>query len=217
MAFAFAVEISQLCHAGWLDALRGTLPGRLVLGQGFLFSDLFCYTFGICLAALYMVWLLLDISDNIGELTSSDNVAGTVFVYYFTRLPAVLMLLLPYALLLSLLESLGKLSSNREVIAIIQAGRSVLRLCVPLMIGGALCTVLALGINYHWAPVAEGTEKEILDRASGKQSAKASRVLYRNLHTGRLWMVNRFSPDYHKGMALRGVEVTKLRIGGDGL
>ncbi len=168
----------------------------------------FLTMFGICLAALYIVWLLLDLSDNVGELTRGDNVISTMFVYYFTRLPAVLMLLLPYALLLSLLESLGKLSSNREVIAIIQAGRSVLRLCVPLMVGGAMCTILALGINYHWAPVAEGSEKEILDRASGKQQNKATKVLYRNLHTGRLWMVNSFPPDYQKGKALRGVEVT---------
>ncbi|MGB0292452.1 MAG: LptF/LptG family permease [Luteolibacter sp.] len=168
----------------------------------------FLTMFGICLAALYIVWLLLDLSDNVSELSAAKNPVSTIFVYYFTRLPAVLMLLLPYALLLSLLESLGKLSTNREVIAIIQAGRSVLRLCVPLMVAGAMCTILALGINYHWAPVAEGSEKEILDRASGRQQSKASKVLYRNLHTGRLWLVNSFPPDYHMGKALRGVEVT---------
>ena len=154
----------------------------------------FLTMFGICMAGLYVVWLLLDLSDNVGELTSSDNVVGTALVYYFTRLPAVLMLLLPYALMLSLLESLSRLSSNREVIAIIQAGRSVLRLCVPLIIAGAVCTLLALGINYHWAPVAEGSQNEILQRATGQQTKKASKVVYRNLHTGRLWMVNSFPP-----------------------
>lgn len=168
----------------------------------------FLTMFGICMAGLYVVWLLLDLSDNVGELTSSDNVVGTALVYYFTRLPAVLMLLLPYALMLSLLESLSRLSSNREVIAIIQAGRSVLRLCVPLIIAGAVCTLLALGINYHWAPVAEGSQNEILQRATGQQTKKASKVVYRNLHTGRLWMVNSFPPDYQKGKALLGVEVT---------
>lgn len=51
IAIAFAVEFSQLHHAPWLDALRATRPGALVLGQGFLWSDLACYTVGVALAA----------------------------------------------------------------------------------------------------------------------------------------------------------------------
>jgi hypothetical protein len=47
LAFAFAVEVSQLYHAPWIDGLRSTLIGGLVLGHGFLWSDLICYTFGI--------------------------------------------------------------------------------------------------------------------------------------------------------------------------
>lgn len=47
----FAVELSQLISTPWLDALRRTLPGRLVLGSGFLGSDLVCYTAGVLLGA----------------------------------------------------------------------------------------------------------------------------------------------------------------------
>lgn len=49
LAFSYAVEVSQLYSAPWLDALRRTLPGRLVLGAGFLWSDLVCYTVGVLL------------------------------------------------------------------------------------------------------------------------------------------------------------------------
>jgi len=52
LAIAFCVEFLQLYQAPWLNTIRGTLPGRLVLGQGFLFSDLICYTFGIAAAAI---------------------------------------------------------------------------------------------------------------------------------------------------------------------
>ncbi|MCX7792018.1 MAG: DUF2809 domain-containing protein [Chloroflexaceae bacterium] len=45
----YAIELSQLIQAPWLDALRGTLPGRLVLGTGFLWSDLTCYAVGVSL------------------------------------------------------------------------------------------------------------------------------------------------------------------------
>lgn len=45
----YAVEFSQLIRTPWLDLLRGTLPGRLVLGVGFLWSDLACYAVGVLL------------------------------------------------------------------------------------------------------------------------------------------------------------------------
>lgn len=45
------VELSQLVHVGWLDAARANPFGALVLGQGFLWSDLLCYAAGVLLAA----------------------------------------------------------------------------------------------------------------------------------------------------------------------
>jgi hypothetical protein len=51
LGFAFLVELSQLVHAPWLDALRATRLGALALGQGFLASDFVCYAVGVALAA----------------------------------------------------------------------------------------------------------------------------------------------------------------------
>ena len=168
----------------------------------------FLSTFALCLFALYVIWVLLDLTDNMGEFRESGHAFRTMASYYGTRLPSVLLLLLPYSLLLALLESLGKLSTNREVIAMIQSGRGILRITLPLIIAGAFCTLLTLGLNYHWAPVAEGRIKEILDAATGKDVTKASKVLYRNLNNRRLWMVSSFPPDYQKDTPLLGVEVT---------
>jgi hypothetical protein len=43
--------VSQLHHAPWIDAIRNTRPGALVLGYGFLWSDLACYVAGVAIAA----------------------------------------------------------------------------------------------------------------------------------------------------------------------
>ncbi|MDX1679787.1 MAG: LptF/LptG family permease [Akkermansiaceae bacterium] len=193
--------------AAWLYTL-GDILDRYITRR-------FLSMFLICLGALFTIWLLLDVSDNMSELAQSDSVVSTTGVYYFTRLPAILMLILPYALLLSLLESLSKLSSNREVIAIIQSGRSVLRICLPVMVAGGLCTLFAICINYRWAPVAEGRESEILEQATGSQANKATKVLYRNLRTERLWMVKSFPSEYERGKAIRGVEVTATNEDGE--
>lgn len=49
--FSLAIELGQLYHAPWIDAVRHTRMGGLVLGRGFLWSDLACYAVGIALAA----------------------------------------------------------------------------------------------------------------------------------------------------------------------
>lgn len=48
---AVAVECSQLYHAPWIDAMRETRIGALILGNGFLWSDLVCYAVGVGIAA----------------------------------------------------------------------------------------------------------------------------------------------------------------------
>ena len=50
--FSYSIEISQLYHAPWIDSIRNTTLGALVLGFGFLWSDLFCYTVGIIIGAI---------------------------------------------------------------------------------------------------------------------------------------------------------------------
>lgn len=52
LAIATTVELSQLSNEPWLVALRETPLGAMALGQGFLWSDLVCYTIGVSLAAL---------------------------------------------------------------------------------------------------------------------------------------------------------------------
>jgi hypothetical protein len=47
LLFSFAVEFSQLYHAPWIDGLRGTRIGGLILGYGFLWGDLLCYAVGV--------------------------------------------------------------------------------------------------------------------------------------------------------------------------
>jgi hypothetical protein len=50
LAWCFAVELAQLYQAPWIEAVRATLPGRLVLGQGFHAFDLVCYAIGVAIA-----------------------------------------------------------------------------------------------------------------------------------------------------------------------
>jgi len=52
LLFCYAIEFSQLYKAPWIDSLRHTLFGRLVLGDTFLWGDLLSYTVGIVIGVL---------------------------------------------------------------------------------------------------------------------------------------------------------------------
>jgi len=52
LLFSYLVEFSQFYHAPWIDAIRSTTPGGLLLGFDFLYSDLLCYTVGAAIGAI---------------------------------------------------------------------------------------------------------------------------------------------------------------------
>lgn len=52
LALAFLVELAQLYQAPWINAIRATTPGHLVLGQGFDWGDLLAYSIGVAAAYL---------------------------------------------------------------------------------------------------------------------------------------------------------------------
>lgn len=51
LGFSLLIELSQLYRAPWIDAVRANRLAALVLGHGFLASDLACYTVGAVLGA----------------------------------------------------------------------------------------------------------------------------------------------------------------------
>ena len=52
MIFSFTIEFSQLYQAEWLNDIRSTTFGALVLGHGFLVEDLISYAIGIIIGTL---------------------------------------------------------------------------------------------------------------------------------------------------------------------
>ncbi len=208
----------------WSHRLRPPIVGFLcfmpaiaaiayTLGSSFdrYLSREFLKIFGVCLAALFAIWLLLDLNDNLGDFSGSPHLLYSVALFYLFRAPAILIVLVPYTLLLSLIYCLGKLSKSNEIIAMVQSGTSIVRVSASLIFAGAWCSVALLGLNYHWAPHAEGMRKELIAEAKGLPITAATHVLFRNSGSGRLWMVGAFPEHYRTGEPLQNLEITTLR------
>ncbi len=52
LGFCYLIEISQLYQGQWLNNIRMTTLGGLILGYGFLLSDIFAYTLGVSFGVL---------------------------------------------------------------------------------------------------------------------------------------------------------------------
>jgi hypothetical protein len=52
LTLCYLIEISQLYHRPWIDYIRNTTFGALVLGHGFLWSDIIAYTIGVSICAV---------------------------------------------------------------------------------------------------------------------------------------------------------------------
>lgn len=198
----FMPALAALCYA-----CGGTLDRYI--------SRRFGSIFGICLVGLMMIWFLSDFQFNFSDFKESPHPFLTMLDFYTTRAPAILMLLLPHSLLLSSLYALGQLSTSREIVAMVQAGRSVTRIVVPVIISGLLLALFALGLNYHWAPTAEGSVSAILKKAVGKPAMDAKNVLYHNPEHRRLWRIGAFPDDYETGKSLLDLDVTTSDEQGD--
>ena len=66
-AFSYAIEVSQLYHAPWIDSLRFTRLGGLILGFAFLWSDVICYTVGILIGCALELLLLRSIRVSVSR------------------------------------------------------------------------------------------------------------------------------------------------------
>jgi hypothetical protein len=75
MALSVLVEAGQLYHAPWIESVRRTTLGGLILGYGFLWSDLACYSVGVGLGMLLERGLGLSVGMR-PEGSTGDGAPG---------------------------------------------------------------------------------------------------------------------------------------------
>jgi lipopolysaccharide export LptBFGC system permease protein LptF len=104
-------------------------------------------------------------------------------------------ILLPVALLLALLFCLGRMSRSNEIVSMLTAGVSLLRLVAPLLLVGLLTTAASTVLNYSLAPHAEYARKTLLDDPkSRRQQVGLLAQIFRNRTDNRTWFIQQFKP-----------------------
>ncbi len=147
-----------------------------------------------CVAGFLSLWIIFDVSDNISLFLDRQFGFVRTVEFYLTQLPQVLLILLPVALLLALLFSLGRMSRANEIVSMMAAGISIPRLLLPLLAIGFLTTLAALGLNYSAVPHAELARRNYLSVTDSPEGIRVRGQIFRNRTDARTWFIQEFRP-----------------------
>jgi len=175
----------------------------------------FLGAFTLCFSALFSIWLIGDLTENLSDFRKSGHALTFIGRYYSAAFPKFFVDFAPFGLLLAMLYSLGKLSRGQEIVSIIQTGRGVARLIFPLIMMGFMTGLVCLGFNYRWAPAAAAYQDAVLEEAKMGSLFKARDVLYFTSGAKRLWFIGGFPYEYHRGEPLRNVIVRGISEEGE--
>lgn len=144
------------------------------------------------------IWFIFDLSDNLQDFLTGKADFPTLLEYYQSQIPAILIISMPVSCLLALLYSLTAMSRSNEIISMLGAGVSVIRILMPLFGVGLVLVWATAYFNYESAPKADMIKKQMLrDIKRGKKSTKEAGLvahLYPNREDNRLWYMRRIVP-----------------------
>ena len=115
--------------------------------QSDLFSELF-KTFLWVLTAVFALFMLLDYSIHVRQLSTNVDIAGIGY-YYLCHLSKYGVILIPLSLLIATIRVVVGLNIHRELVAMQAGGLPIKKIAHPFLITASLLTCL-LYANFQW-------------------------------------------------------------------
>jgi lipopolysaccharide export system permease protein len=140
--------------------------------------------------------------DDLRTLREAGAHGAELWTYFFITMPRFLSVVLPIALLVSLLFVLTKLHRANELTAMRAAGVGLMRITAPVWLIGILACGLAWWLGSAVVPWSVQKSEAMLDAVQFRKQARSLSadgvgavygVAFENPPDGRIWMINRFS------------------------
>jgi len=154
---------------------------------------------GLVLAATIGLLLMQEMYDDFRDLLDDGAGAVDIAVYYTVLMPSFLTVVLPLALLISLL---GQLHRSNEFTAMRAAGLGIFRLTRGIWVIGVLCCGLMWLFNSRVVPWSVEESRSLKDSLEFRHQAHTdgveragliTSVAFDNRAEGRLWYINRYN------------------------
>jgi len=171
---------------------------------------------GLVLGATVGLMMVQVMYDDFRTLRELGARGVDMLVYLGVTLPSFLAVVLPLALLLSLLFVLGKLHRANEFTALRAAGVSLGRITAPVWLVGLAACGLSWWLNSSVVPWSVEASRELRENLTFRKQAgtvaadrigAVESVAFDNQRAQRVWFFNRYSTFLHRGY---GVTVSEL-------
>ncbi|MFQ5744320.1 MAG: LPS export ABC transporter permease LptF [Acidobacteriota bacterium] len=131
-----------------LDSRGGRFPrilDRYVLRQ-------FWPVFALALGGLVTIWVLVEYFEIADDVYAAGSGSAEVLRYFKFQLPFIFYMVMPIALLVSVLTVFSLMSKNNEVTAVLSGGTSLYRLALPALIPALLLTTVSYLLQDYILP-----------------------------------------------------------------
>ena len=162
----------------------------------YLFRE-FIVPFAYCLSGFLIFGIVFDLFQQLGSFQDAHLKGKEILHYYLLTTPEMLAMILPIALLLSLLYALTNHARYHELTAIRAAGISLWRLALPYFLVGFACSIAAFFINEVWAPEwAEQAQNIQFKRKHDREWQQ--KLSFRNERDKRMWLIASYNFKTHE-------------------
>ncbi|MBI3190053.1 MAG: LptF/LptG family permease, partial [Ignavibacteriales bacterium] len=114
----------------------------------------FIITAFFALVAFVVVFLSVDMMENLDDFIDHNATVGIILTYYFYFMPEIIKLTIPVGMLMSALFTIGRLSTFNELTAMKSSGISLYRLMIPLLLFSLLISIASVYFNGWIVPKA---------------------------------------------------------------
>ena len=156
---------------------------------------------GACVITIGLL-LLERMYDTLPDLLGFGATYLEIVTYYVMIIPGFLPVILPLAILVSILFAMGTLRKNNEITAMRAGGMSLWKITRTLWIAGAILSGLLFYLSAQVIPHSVERSREIWDNLAYNRQLETTssdnvgllyNLTFYNTRLNRLWFINRFS------------------------
>ena len=165
--------------------------------------------FAIMLVSFVAIFLVVDFFEKVDNFVEAGAGMKTTLVYYLYQVPLIVQQILPAAILLGVIITLGLMAKRRELLVLRSSGISLLRITYPLLLVSVCCAIGLFFLNETALPSLHQRANRIWQE---KVLKKPIATFFRNekiWHRGKgiIYHIDFYDPDKQ---TLHGITIYKL-------
>lgn len=108
--------------------------------------------FGLCAGSFMAIYLVVDLLEKVGKFARAGGDPYHILLFFLWKLPEIATQVIPLAVLMATLLTLGSLSRTSELIAMRSAGVGLARVAAPLLGIGLAASLINLALSEWVVP-----------------------------------------------------------------